>query len=287
MSNILFSYDFQVVALGTMILAMSSAVVGCFSVYKGQSLIGDAIGHSTFPGIILAFMFFQSKNPILLTIGAIISGGLAYKIIQLIESNSKIKLDAALAIVLTGFFGFGLALKSYIQGHPQYSNISQSGLKGYIFGVAAFITKADVLIIAIFSIFVLVLVFIFYEELVISTFDKNYAKTIGINNKIVDLILLIMMITLISLGLKSVGAILISSFLLIPCICANQYSKNIKNVLFISMFVGAISSFLGSYFSSAIKGFSTGPMIILFMCFFTIFSMLFGKYGIFKRFIKL
>ena len=124
MIEILTSYDFLVVALGTTILAMVSAVIGCFSVYKGQSLVGDAVGHSTFPGIVLIFMIFQSRNPILLTIGAALSAGLAYETIQALVRYSKIKLDAALAIVLSGFFGLGLVLKSYIQGNHNYVNAS-------------------------------------------------------------------------------------------------------------------------------------------------------------------
>ncbi len=286
MTDILFSYDFLVVMLGTTILAVTGAIVGCFSVYKGQSLIGDAIGHASFPGVIIAFMIFQSRNPLLLTFGAIVTGGLAYGVILLLENNSKIKLDASLAIVLTGFFGLGLVLKSYIQGNAYYSNATQAGLKNYIFGLAAFISKADVLMIFVFCVFVLILLCVFYKEIVISVFDKSYAKTVGINSKLIDFVLLIMMITLIALGLKSVGAILIASFLIIPCICANQHSKKLKNVLMIAGFTGAVSSFVGTYLSSSVKGFSTGPMIILTMCFITLLSMLFGKYGVFSKRVK-
>lgn len=283
MMAVLMSYDFQVVALGTMFLAIASAIVGSFSVYKGQSLIGDAIGHAAFPGIVVAFMLFQSRNVILLTLGAIVAGAVAYQTILLFDTHSKIKLDASLAIVLTGFFGLGMVLKSYIQGHPAYSHISQSGLKGYIFGAAAYITKSDVKNIIMVSIFVLLLFFIFYKELVISTFDKQYSKSVGIKVHLINLVMLIMMITLISLGLKSVGAILIASFLIFPCICANQHSKKLKSVLLIAAFVGAVSSIFGSYLSTAVKGFSTGPVIILCMGTITLLSMVFGKYGVLKK----
>lgn len=284
MFEILKSYDFLVVASGVTILAIASAMVGCFSVYKGQSLVGDAIGHAAYPGVVIAFMCFQTRNPLVLTFGAAILGIVAYLTIQSIVNNSKIKLDASLAIVLTGFFGLGVVLKTYTQGNPVYANASQAGLKNYIFGLAAFIMKDDVGIILGFSLFAILIMFLFYKELVVSIFDRDYGHSIGINSKAVDLVLLVMMISLIALGLKSVGAILISSFLIIPCICANQHSKKLKNVLIIAATVGGFSSFIGTFISSAIKGFSTGPTIILTMGSITLLSMVFGQYGLIKHY---
>lgn len=286
MYKIFFSYDFLVVALGTIILALSSAMIGCFSVYKGQSLVGDAIGHSSYPGVVLVFMIFQTRNPVFLIVGAAILGAIAYSHINYITKYSKIHLDAALAIVLAGYFGLGAVLKTFTQGNPLYSNVSQAGLKNYIFGSAAFITKVDIYIIIGFCLFSLLLMFLFYKELVVSIFDRDFAKSIGISSNLIDFVLLLMMISIIALGLKSVGAILISSFLIMPCICANQHSKKIKNVLIISSIVGATSSFLGTYLSTVIKGFSTGPTIIVCMSLITFLSMVFGKYGLLKNYLR-
>ncbi|MBW9212654.1 MULTISPECIES: metal ABC transporter permease [Terrabacteria group] len=277
MLAVLTSYDFLVVAFGTTVLAMVSAVVGCFSVYKGQSLVGDAIGHATFPGIVLTFMLFQTRNPLLLTIGAALSAGLAYEVIQAFVRHSKIQFDAALAIVLSGFFGLGLVLKSYIQGHPSYVNASQAGLKNYIFGLAAFMMKKDVVLIFIVAGVCSLILFLFYKELVLSVFDATYGESIGISSKLVDRILLIMTIALIAVGIKSVGAILISSFLIIPCICAHQHSHRLKNVLMIASGTAGFSAFLGTFLSSLYRGLSTGPTIILVMGTLTFLSMIFGK----------
>ena len=75
--DVLTSYSFLVVAIGTLLLAISSAALGTITVLKGQSLIGDAIGHSAFPGLVLAFMIFSSRNPVILLFGAIFSGSIA------------------------------------------------------------------------------------------------------------------------------------------------------------------------------------------------------------------
>lgn len=282
MFDILFTYDFQTVAFGTVILAIASAMIGCFSLHKGQSLVGDAIGHSAYPGVVIAFMIFLTRNPLVLLFGAAFMGALAYMSINGIVKYSTIKLDAALAIVLSSFFGLGNVLKSFTQGNPNYANASQAGLKNYIFGSAAFILKEDVYIILAFSLLALSLMVIFYKELVISIFDPSYAKSIGIKSVLIDNVLLAMMIIIISLGLKSVGAILISSFLVIPCVCANQITKKLKPLLIISAIVGACSSFIGTYLSITISGFSTGPTIIVCMCIFTMLSMLFAKYGLIR-----
>ena len=92
--QILFSYDFLVVAIGTVLLAIPSAIVGCFSVYKGQSLMADAVGHASYPGVVVAFMLFSIRSSVILTLGAAVFGILAYLTIQLIRKHSVIDFDA-------------------------------------------------------------------------------------------------------------------------------------------------------------------------------------------------
>ena len=103
--DILTSYTFIIVGSGTFLLAAIAGAVGCITVLKGQSLIGDAIGHAAFPGIVLSFMLFMQREPVLLTLGAVVSGTTAFILIQVIKENSKLKLDAILAVVLSSFFG--------------------------------------------------------------------------------------------------------------------------------------------------------------------------------------
>ena len=145
--SILKEYSFIVVAAGTVLLAMACGVIGTISILKGQSLIGDAVGHASLPGIILAFMISGQKNSIILMLGAIIAGIIAFLLIQIISDISKIEADTAMAIVLSAMFGLGMVLKSYIQGNAGYQRASQSGLASYIFGQAAYILKDDVTII--------------------------------------------------------------------------------------------------------------------------------------------
>lgn len=279
-TEILTSYSFLIVAIGTVLLAVAAGAVGCITVLKGQSLIGDAIGHSSFPGIVLAFMLFMQRNPVILLIGAIISGSIAFIFIQVINRNSKVDLDAILAVVLSSFFGFGMVLKSHIQGNPDYRGASQSGIQNYIFGQAAYIMSKDIKIILCVSIPALIILTLFYKEIKLFVFDENYAKTIGLNTKLINGIILVMAMSLIAAGLKFVGAILISSLLIVPAITALQWSNKLSTVLIISGITGGISSLIGTYLSTVYNGMSTGPSIILVMTLFAFFSLLVGPHGL-------
>lgn len=274
------SYSFIIVAIGTFLLAMASGAVGCITVMKGQSLIGDAIGHAAFPGIILAFMLSVSRDPVVLLLGAMVSGTLCFVAIQLIHTQSKLDLDASLAIALSSFFGTGMMLKSYIQGNSKFSGASQSGLQNYIFGQAAYMVREDVVLILAVAVPVLILLVLFYKELKVFIFDEVYSKTIGLNTNFIYPIILLMTMSLISVGLKLVGAILISSLLIVPCITAVQWSNKFHRVLMIASAVGGISALLGTYISTVSNGMSTGPTIIMIMSIFAFLSLLAGPHGI-------
>ena len=284
--DILRNYSFIIVALGTVILAMATGIIGSISVLKGKSLIGDAIGHSTYPGIVIAFMLSMEKSPLVLLLGAAIAGVISFFLIDLISNNSKIDLDATLAIVLSSFFGLGMVLKSYIQGHPAYAGVSQSGLKNYIFGQASYIMKNDVKIIFVVSILSIILLLVFYKEIKVYVFDEVYAKTIGINPVLMNTIILIATMLLITTGLKLVGAILISSMLIVPAITALQWTDKFHVMLIIAGICGGVSAFIGTFISTAYDGMSTGPTIILVMSLFSLISMIIGPRGIRKQIVR-
>lgn len=281
--DILTSYTFIIVGSGTFLLAAIAGAVGCITVLKGQSLIGDAIGHAAFPGIVLSFMLFMQREPVLLTLGAVVSGTTAFILIQVIKENSKLKLDAILAVVLSSFFGVGMVLKSHIQGNSTYKDAAQSGLSSYIFGQAAYIMKDDVKLIVYVGIPMLVLLILFYKEIKVFLFDEIYASTIGIKTVLLYGIILVMTMGIIATGLKLVGAILISSLLIIPAITALQWSDKFGWVLIISGVVGGVSALIGTYISTAYEGMSTGATIILIMGSLAIISLVIGPHGMIKN----
>ncbi len=286
MFDIISSYGFLVVAIGTIVLAVAAGMVGTFSVLLGQSLIGDAVSHSAFPGIVIAFILVQTKDPIILTIGAVISGAIAFIIIQIIHGNSKVSLDSILAIVLSSLFGLGMALMTYIDTADFTKNLNRAGLNSYIFGQAAFTMKKDVYLITIVSITSIILMLVFYKELKVFVFDKEYSYSIGFNPKIIHLILLIMTMILIGVGMRMVGAVLIASLLIAPAVTGLLWSKKLTKVLIIASIVGGISAFIGTYLSVSYKGFSTGPSIIVVMSIIFFTSLIIAPQGAIRSYLK-
>jgi mn2+, zn2+ ABC superfamily ATP binding cassette transporter, membrane protein len=277
--TLLFQYSFIVVALGTMCLAMSTGIVGTISILKRQSLIGDAVGHASFPGIVLAFIIAGRKDSLTLMSGAIIAGVCAFFIIQYIVNSSKLEADTTMAVILSAMFGFGMVLKSYIQGNSSFSG-SQAGLANYIFGQAAYMLKEDVIIIFSVSIVSILLFLIFFKEIKIHVFDEAYAETLGIKKNIISVLIIIITMLLIAAGLKAVGVVLISSMLITPGVIGMQWSKRYESVLIIAAISGALSALIGTSVSTLVKGMSTGPSIILCMTAIAFLSVLFGPYGI-------
>ena len=261
--DVLMSYSFRVVLMGTSLLAIVAALVGSINVYKNQSLIGDAMGHSSFFGIVLAFILIKERNPLFLLFGAMFAAGICFYLVNFANKNSKIGADANMAISLSGLFGLGLVLKSYIQANPSYQKTSQAGLNNYIFGQAAYLMEADVKVIFIALLICLCIFLLFFEDFKAYIFDKNFSMMIGVNTKLLDYLILFMTILVIGVGIKAVGVILISSFLIIPTVSASKFARSYEGLLAISSIFALLAAFVGTFISTAYKGFSTGPSIII------------------------
>ncbi len=283
--DMIFDYTLRNVALGTFLLGLGSGAVGSFMTLRGESLLGDAIAHATLPGVALAYMLTNTKDPLVLLIGAAIAGVLGIGAITAITRTTKIDNDGANGIILSIFFGFGLLLLTYIQKLPQSS---QAGLDRFIFGQAATIIAKDVVIIAIVQVFVLVVVTLFFKEFKSSTFDPQSTTVMGFNQKIIDAIFATLLVAVIVVGLQTVGVILISALLITPAAAARQWTHSLKIMVITSSLFSAFSGMIGSLLSASRNNLPTGPMIVLVLTAFLIFSFLFGaKRGIVLRKIAL
>ena len=129
-----FDYPVIITLIGATILGASAGLLSSFAVLRKQSLLGDAISHACLPGVCIAFLLTLNKNSELFFIGALIAGILGTLFIITITTQTKLKEDTALAVVLSVFFGFGIFLLTFIQKIP---SARQSGLDTYLFGSAA------------------------------------------------------------------------------------------------------------------------------------------------------
>ncbi|HAA23628.1 MAG TPA: zinc ABC transporter permease, partial [Cytophagales bacterium] len=194
--------NIRYVVLGTILLTASSAVVGTFTFLQKKSLVGDAVAHAVLPGVCLAFLLAESKNPLLLIVGAFVTGWLSLVVIDTITRNSKIKEDTAIGLVLSVFFGVGILLLTNIQ---HSGNAAQSGLDSFLFGKAAALLPNDVRAFGILAVLLLAVVGLLYKEFKILAFDKNYAAILGLPVRALELTLTTLTVLAVVVGIQAVG----------------------------------------------------------------------------------
>lgn len=274
-------YTLGVITLGTAVLGAVCGILGSFAVLRKESLLGDAISHAALPGIVLAFILTSAKDSGVLLLGALISGLIGIYWIRGITTKTHLKSDTALGIILSVFFGFGMLLLTFIQKKP---DANQAGLDTYLFGQAATLLKSDVQLLLIVTGISLVILLLFWKEFKIMLFDPEYTKTIGFNTRFIDSIISFLIVLAIVLGLQTVGVILMSAILLAPAAAARQWTNKLEIMLILAGIFGALSGVFGTAISAGEDNLSTGPVIVLIVGVFVIFSLIFApKRGLLFR----
>lgn len=274
-------YTLKIVILGTSILGAVSGTVGAFAMLRKQSLLGDAISHAALPGICIIFLLTQTKSTLWLLLGALIAGWIGTWIMTLVVTKTRLKQDAALGVILSVFFGFGLMLLTIIQKIP---NANQAGLHKYLFGNASTLLKHDVLTMSILSLIVLSAISIFWKEFKLLTFDRDYAFSLGFSTVKLDLFLVSLTVCGIVLGLQTVGVVLMSAMLIAPAVAARQWTNSLEKMVGLSAFMGALSGSIGAVISSYVDRLPTGPTIVLVMSVIVLISLCFApERGLFMQ----
>jgi len=259
-TDLWFDYTLRTVALGTMALGAVAGALGAFAVLRRQSLLGDAIAHSSLPGIGLAFLLTGSRSTPVLLVGAALAGWMGTLAIVTIVRTSRLPADTALGVVLSVFFGAGLVLLTFIQRQP---NAAQAGLETFLFGQAATLLERDVLWIAGVGVTVLFLLGLFWKEFTVLTFDAEFAATLGLPVRGLDLFLTSLLVAAIVLGLQAVGVVLMSALVVAPAAAARQWTDSLSGMVFLAALFGALSGLLGTVGSAAGRGLPTGPLVVL------------------------
>lgn len=273
--------NIRFVVFGSMLLAASSAMVGVFIVLRKKALVGDAVSHGVLPGICAAFLIFGTKNIVVLICGAFISGWLSLLVIDWIIKHTKIKKDAAIAIVLTVSFGFGIVLLTYIQ---HSGNSSQSGLDSFIFGKAAALVGNDLIAFAIIAVVLIATIISFFKEFTLVSFDKPYAVALGLPVGKLELLLTTLTVLAVVTGITAVGVVLMAAMLITPAAAARFWTNDLKKMMILSAIFGAVSGLLGAYISFIAPSMPTGPWMVVVSSLIAFFSFFFApEVGIISR----
>jgi manganese/iron transport system permease protein len=265
------SYPFMQRALMvSLLVAAVCAVLSCYLVLKGWSLMGDAISHAVLPGIVVAHVL-----SIPLAIGAFAAGLSCALLTGYLKENSRIKEDTVMGIVFSGMFGFGLVLFTKVETDQHLNHI--------LFGNVLGVTTRDLIETAIVAGGTLAIVLLKRRDLLLYCFDPNHARSIGLPVRVLHYGLLVLLALTIVASLKAVGIILVIAMLIGPGATAYLLTDSFERMLAIATAVALTSATIGTIVSFHIDG-ATGACIVLTQALFFTAAFLFApKQGVLRR----
>lgn len=263
----------RVVVVGSIILGIGSAAIGCFAVLRKRALVGDAVAHAALPGVALAFLIIGTKSTIALLIGAAVTGWLSMVCMDLIVRKSKIPEDAAIGIVLSVFFGLGILLLTHIQ---RSGDANQSGLDKFLFGQAASLLREDVAIFGGVSLMMVVGIVLFYKEFKLLSFDSDFARAIGFPVGFLELVLTTLIVFAVVVGIQAVGVVLMAAMLITPAAAARYWTERLPVMILLATLFGAAAGVGGAFVSYSYPHMPTGPWIVTVVTMIFLLSLLFA-----------
>ena len=255
--------------VGCLVGAMC-AVLSCFLVLKGWSLMGDAVSHAVLPGIVIAYIIGLP-----LAFGAFIAGLLCSVTSGFIKRNSRIKEDTAMGVVFTGYFAFGLVLFSRTPSDLHLDHI----LVGNILGIG----RAEVWQTLGLGSAVLLVTLLLRRDLLLICFDPGQARVMALPDRFLNYLLLGLLALAIVVALQAVGIILVVAMLIAPGCIAHLWTDRFDKMLAIAAASSVVATVTGIFISYHFDA-SPGGCIVLMQALFFVISLVFApKYGMLKR----
>lgn len=260
------NHTYRMVFFGTMIIGLVSGALGSFAYLRKQSLVSDVISHAALPGTLLAFLVTvvvfggDGRNMVVLIIGAVAVGTLAVLCANAITTWSKIRIDTAMAVTLSVFFGAGMLLLRIISNGTYRG---KGGIQDYLFGNASVMTISDLVTSIVVGAIALGLMVVFWKEFALRAFDPVYSSVAGFRGGVVDTLMFTTISIAIVIGVKAVGLVLMVAFVVTPAAAARQWTSTLPGLVSLAGLIGAVGSGLGAYLSIALGRIPTGPLIVI------------------------
>ena len=257
-------FEFMQNALLTaLIVSIICALLSCYLVLKGWSLMGDAISHAVLPGIVLAYL-----AGIPLAIGAFCSGIFCSLGVGYLKENSRIKEDTAMGIVFSGMFAIGLVMFTKIQTEQHLTHI--------LFGNVLGVSHQELIQSAVISAIIFCMIVFKRKDFLLYCFDPSHARVAGLSPKILHYGLLMLLALTIVSTMQVVGVILVVAMLIAPGITALTLTKSFDKMLWIAIVSSITSSLIGVILSYHFDA-STGACIILLQAIFFIGALFLSR----------
>ncbi|MGG6296649.1 metal ABC transporter permease [Leptolyngbya sp. AN02str] len=265
------SYQFMqnAIAVGVLV-GILCPVVGSFLIVQRMALLGDVIAHAVLPGLAIA-NFLQAG----ILVGSFISGMLSTALIAWIRSQTRVKVDAAMALAFSSFFSLGILLFTLLD--------TRLNLEEILFGDILSVSTADVWQAGVITVLLLVVVRLFYKELLFYTFDRAGAEAAGLPVNLIHYSMMAAITLAIIVGMQTVGVVLVISLLVGPAITAYLLVKQLHWMMILGAGLGVVASLSGMYISYY-RDVPSGPAIALVTFALFFLALLFSPYqGILTR----
>lgn len=253
-------HNTRVVVIGTMLLGMAAGLIGTFAYLRKRALMGDALSHATLPGVAVAFLLVGGKSLPALLAGAAMTGVLGVLVVVGIRRGSRLKEDAAIGIVLSVFFAFGMVLLSLIQN---LGTGNEAGLASFIYGQAAAMIARDAWLIGGAALAVALCIAALFKEFRVVCFDQDFAASQGWPVLAIDLAMMGLVVVTTVIGLQAVGLILVVALLIIPPAAARFWTDDLVKMIALAGTIGAVSGWLGASASALTPRMPTGAIIVI------------------------
>ena len=287
-----FTYFFdpilQTPLMGTMLVSFFLALIGVVFFLRKESLLGEALSHGAYPGIILGALITGSTYLGMFLGGSFFAAGALLLIIYL-RRKQNIHPDLALLFVLSIFFGLGITIASRVQflDVKAYRHVQT-----YLYGQSTLITSFDCLVYALFAATFSLFILLFYRRIQMMLFDGIFSKMHRLSLPFLQGMLFIFLVASVVFGIRSVGIVLISGMLVAPAVAARQWTQKLSTMFLLAALFALFSSYIGTIVSAEVhvKGgnIPMGPFVVFTSVSFAFFSLLIApKKGYLFRMVRI
>jgi ABC-type Mn2+/Zn2+ transport system permease subunit len=264
-------YEFFVRALiASALVGVVCAVVGTYIVLRGLAFMGDAISHSAFPGVVLAYIL---KGPFYL--GAAVAAVLTSLAIGWVTRRGNLRGDTAIGVLFAGMFALGVFLFSRI---PNYVG----DLFGFLFGEVLGISTGDLIALTVLGLAVLVIVYVLWKELLYATFDPLGAAASGLPVERLDYLFLALIALTIVVSLQAVGIIMVVAMLVTPAASAQLLTLRFNRLMGLAVAIGLTAPIVGLYLSYWLDAASGATIVLVETAIFLVVLLLGPRTGLFR-----